>query len=143
VPLLARWPGRIKPGSVRTDLQSLVDLTPTFLEAAGQKVPGAMTGLSRVGNWTRGEDPRRHVLVENRHQPTRLNVRTYVTADAKITVYRGETYGELYDLKADPGEVRNLWSDPAAAGLKARMLEQAVQIEIEREPTRMPRIAGA
>jgi uncharacterized sulfatase len=143
VPLLVRWPGRIKAGSVRDDLQSLVDLTPTFLEAAGAPVPGAMTGKSRVKNWTTGEDARRHVLCENRHQPTRLNLRTYVTADAKITIYHGETYGELFDLKADPGEVRNLWEDPSAADLKSRMLELAVKAEIEREPTRMPRVAGA
>ena len=143
VPLLARWPGRIQPGSVRTDLQSLVDLTPTFLEAAGQTVPGAMTGRSRVTNWTSGQDERAHVLVENRHQPTRLVLRTYVTQTAKITVYRGEAYGELFDLSTDPNELRNLWDDPTAAALKSEMLMLALQAELDREPTRMPRVASA
>jgi len=143
VPLLARWPGRIPPGSVRTDLQSLVDLSPTFLEAAGHPVPGAMTGLSRLRNWTTGDEPREHVLVENRHQPTRLSLRTYVTDTAKITIYRGQPYGELFDLARDPGEYQNLWDDPSAVALKSEMMHKALQMEIEREPTRMPRIAHA
>jgi hypothetical protein len=30
--------------------------------------------------------------------------------------------GELYDLENDPGEVRNLWNDPAAAAVQGAML---------------------
>jgi hypothetical protein len=36
-----------------------------------------------------------------------------------------------------------LWDDPAEATLKAQLLHHAVQYEIQREPTRMPRVAGA
>lgn len=121
----------------------LVDLAPTFLEAAGQPVPSAMTGLSRLRNWTGGEERREPVLVENRHQPTRVHLHTYVTRTTKITVYRGGQEGELFDLANDPGEYHNLWDEPAAASLKSEMLHIALQAELEREPTRMPRIAGA
>lgn len=143
VPLLARWPGKIAAGQAREDIQSLVDVAPTFMEAAGLGVPGEMTGLSRVANWTRGDDARQWALVENRHQPTKVQLRTYVTSDVKITVYRGEAYGELFDLRSDPQERKNLWDEPSARGLKARMLEVAVQAEMAREPMRMPRVAGA
>jgi len=44
---------------------------------------------------------------------------------------------------ADPGEHRNLWSDPDAAGLKQKLLQQALLIEMEKEPYRMPRVSGA
>lgn len=44
VPLIARWPGKIKPGRVSQDLVSLVDLPPTWLQAAGVRVPDAMDG---------------------------------------------------------------------------------------------------
>jgi N-sulfoglucosamine sulfohydrolase len=46
VPLIARWPGKIKPGRVSADLVSLIDLAPTWLEAAGVRVPAAMDGKS-------------------------------------------------------------------------------------------------
>jgi len=51
--------------------------------------------------------------------------------------------GELYDLETDPGENHNLWSDPAAAELKTALLQKALLMEMEKEPYRMPRIAGA
>ena len=46
VPLIARWPGKITPGRVSSDLVSLIDLAPTWLEAAGLPVPKAMDGTS-------------------------------------------------------------------------------------------------
>ncbi len=48
VPLLVRWPGKVKPGSVSSELISGEDIAPTFLEAAGLPVPPAMTGKSFV-----------------------------------------------------------------------------------------------
>lgn len=39
VPLLARWPGRIPPGSVRKALFTQVDIMATFAEAAGAAMP--------------------------------------------------------------------------------------------------------
>lgn len=44
VPLLVRWPGRIAPSTVRTELVSLMDLGPTMLAAAGVPVPDHMHG---------------------------------------------------------------------------------------------------
>lgn len=48
VPLAVRWGKKIKGGRRVTDLVSLTDLAPTFLEAAGVSVPGEMTGHSLV-----------------------------------------------------------------------------------------------
>lgn len=44
-PLIMRWPGRIAPQSVRTDLVSLMDLAPTLLAACGLPVPPHMQGV--------------------------------------------------------------------------------------------------
>ena len=46
MPLIVRWPGGVKPGSVADDLVSGEDLAPTFLEAAGVTPPKDMTGRS-------------------------------------------------------------------------------------------------
>jgi uncharacterized sulfatase len=46
VALLARWPKKIAPGRVVDDFVNLMDLAPTFLEAAGVPKPEAMTARS-------------------------------------------------------------------------------------------------
>ena len=70
-------------------------------------------------------------------------LRTLVTERYKITVYRGSDEGELFDLQDDPDERQNRWQDPAFADIKSAMLLRFVQAEIEKEPTRYPRIASA
>ena len=143
LPFLVRFPGRVPAGAVNATLQSLVDLAPTFLDYAGLPIPGMLQGVDQRAAWEAGEPARRWAMVENRHQPTRLHLRTYVEGRYKLTVYREAGYGELFDLAEDPGEVHNRWDDPAYAGVKAELLLRFVQACIQSEPTRMPRIAGA
>ena len=105
-----------------------------------------MQGVDQHAAWegaAAGTKVRSWAIVENRHQPTRLHLRTYVDQRYKITVYRNAEYGELFDLHDDPGEVRNRWNDPAYADRQRELLLRFVQADLQREPTRMPRIAGA
>lgn len=46
MPLALRWGARVKAGRVFEGLVSLIDLAPTFLEAAGVGLPPVMTGRS-------------------------------------------------------------------------------------------------
>jgi uncharacterized sulfatase len=144
LPFVVRAPGMTNRGSRSDALQSLVDLAPTFLDYAGQPIPGLMQGVSQRGVWS-GKDSsaRSWAMVENRHQPTRLHLRTYVEDRYKLTVYRGEDYGELFDLGEDPEERHNRWSDLAFAAIKAELMHRFIQAEISREQTRFPRIANA
>ena len=48
-PLAVRWPRKIKAGQVTDDFINLMDLAPTFLEAAGLKPLAEMTGRSFLG----------------------------------------------------------------------------------------------
>lgn len=48
-PLAVLWPAKIKPGQVCDDFISLMDLAPTFLEAAGLRPLPEMTGRSFFG----------------------------------------------------------------------------------------------
>lgn len=43
---IARWPGRIKPGTVNDALIEYVDVLPTYIEAAGDTPPSALDGKS-------------------------------------------------------------------------------------------------
>jgi uncharacterized sulfatase len=45
---IARWPGKVKPGSVSDALIEYVDVTPTFLEAAGVERPAVLEGRGFV-----------------------------------------------------------------------------------------------
>lgn len=146
LPFIVRYPGVVPAGMESDALQSLVDLAPTFLHYAGLPIPGIMQGVDQHAAWegaAQDAKVRSWAMVENRHQPTRLHLRTYVDQRYKITVYRDAPYGELFDLQDDPGEFHNRWHDPTYADRKRELLLQFVQADIQREPTRMPRIAGA
>ena len=142
--MIVRYPGKVPAGQTSDALQSLVDYPQTLLHAAGIQAPGSMQGVDQLGVWYgEEEEARDRVMVENRHNPTTVDLRTLITDRYKITVYRDADYGELIDLVADPGELVNHWDDPDYAGIKTDMLLKFAQAEIQREPTRMARVAGA
>lgn len=144
VPLIVRWPGVTPAGTRSGSLQSLVDLAPTFLSIAGQPIPRTMTGLDQLRVWRgQGGCVRNDVVVENHHEPTSIHVKTYVDDRYKLTVYFKREYGELFDLKEDPGEVCNLWGDPDKQALKAELTRKLLFAEMAKEPMWMPRVWGA
>jgi arylsulfatase A-like enzyme len=144
VPFLARWPGVIPPGTTSAGLLGLVDLAPTLLRAAGLPIPGRMQGVDQLAVW-RGDAAfaRDHVVVENRHQPTAVDLRTYIDDRYKLTIYRNQPWGEVFDLAEDPEERRNLFNDPAHQPLRAELALRALRTEMRREPTAHRRIAVA
>jgi len=143
VPFIVRWPGKVPAGGVSNDIQNLVDLPPTFLAAAGLPIPGIMTGLNVLPNWTQGRPVRTWSITENHHTKTKIHLRTFVNRRYKITVYRQGSDGELFDLQEDPNEINNLWHEPAARSLKGELLHEFMQATLTTEPMRMPRIWGA
>lgn len=144
VPFIARLPGVIAGGKASDALLSLVDFAPTVLSALGLEGGRTMCGVDQMPVWTGTMDSvRDHVLVENRHQPHRLHLDTYIDRRWKLTVQRGQAWGELYDLERDPGEHRNLWEDPQAQEAKGRVLLRMVQAQMAKAPVPMPRLAGS
>ena len=131
VPMIARLPGRIPAGQLSDSLQSLVDYAPTFLDYCGLDVPHAMTGSSQRQVW-RGDasEAREHVIIENRHQPTTLHLKTYIDERYKITLYFNRDYGEIYDLRGDPGEIHNMWLNEE---LRARLTRAFLRAEMLKE----------
>ena len=131
VPMIARLPDRIPAGTHSHSLQSLVDYAPTFLAFSGLDIPHEMTGISQVDVWEGDEtQTREHVIVENRHQPTTIHMKTYIDTQYKITVYFDRDYGEIFDLQNDPNELQNLWSDTE---LRAQLMEKFLRAEMLKE----------
>lgn len=144
VPLVVSCPPVVPAGKVSDALQSTVDLAPTFLSMSGVPVPRIMEGIDESAVWTGAKDAiRDHVIVENRHQPSTMNLRTFIDRRYKLTVHYNRPYGELYDLEKDPGELVNHWADPAYASVKADLLLKFLYGEMGKEAVPMPRIAGA
>jgi uncharacterized sulfatase len=144
IPFLVRWPGVVPPARRTDALTSLVDLAPTLLNAVGLPVPLWMQGADQGPVW-RDEAPSAtdHVIVENRHQPTAVHLRTYIESRYKLTIYRDGAHGDLFDLEADPLERRNLFDDPEYATVKAELAMRFLRAELNREPMSRPRIAVA
>jgi len=70
MPLAVRWGERLKAGRVVEGLVSLIDLAPTFLEAAGVRIPESMTGRSLLPVLDGASTGRREVVFGiERHFP--------------------------------------------------------------------------
>ena len=112
VPLIVSWKGVTRPGLV--DREHLVstglDLIPTLCDFAGIAAPKELAGRS-VRPLAEGRAAaawRESLVVEGHH------CRALHTARFKYTVYdTGEHREMLVDLEKDPGEMKNLASDPA------------------------------
>lgn len=143
LPFIARYPGRIPAGQHSDAITSLVDLAPTFLDAAGIDVPIWMQGTSALETWSGGEPNRDHAIVEMHHTREKVHLRTLVTERFKFTIYRGRDWGELFDLEDDPNELKNRFNAPEYAGVKALLCQKLAEADMEREPAFTPRVAGA
>ena len=125
IPMLMRWPRGFDGGQEMPGLVSVVDIVPTCLAAAGLQLPDDTDGREAISTLQgRQSASRDSVLIECLDDPEKLYLKTIVTADRKLTWYRDQPYGELYDLEADPREKVNLWLDPLYAADRADLLSQ-------------------
>ena len=161
VPLLLRFPRTIPAGAVVDGPSSYVsqcDVAPTLCELAGVPYttwPPAdesyasgrlaefgvlpdVQGISLVpvAQGTAQARPGALVETEWRWVPG-LHLKTLRTADYRLTVYAGRPYGELYDLRDDPHEFANRWSDPALRTVRLELTEQLLQQVLQTE-SRLP-----
>lgn len=144
VPLIASMPGQIPAGVRSSAIQSLVDIVPTCMDFCGLTVPPTMSGISEKDVWMGIQKKARdHAICEHHHEPTTIHLKSYIGERYKITVYYNQTYGELFDLQNDPGEIRNLWEEPEYQTLKQELLLKYIWAEMGKEIMWMPRISGA
>jgi arylsulfatase A-like enzyme len=136
MPFLMKYPGVIKPGSVNKDIVLNVDFAPTFIDFAGKKAPEDMQGHSFKANveghtpktWRKSMYYRYWMHNSNDHHvPGHYGLRT---ERWKLIYYYGKPLGmkgafapdtdpgwELFDLKADNREMKNLYGDPKYASV--------------------------
>lgn len=116
-PVLLRWPGHTKAGRY-DDLVSTTDLAPTILTACGIVPPGEMPGLNLLETAAgKGHLPREavfgeiylHTAVDVQRPALNLTHRWVRSGDWKLISFEnGSTPTELYNVKTDPFEEKNL-----------------------------------
>jgi arylsulfatase A-like enzyme len=123
VPLLMRGPG-VPRGLRLPQLAANVDLAPTILEVAGAwGLPWEADGTSLFGFLRDpGLETGRDLLIEGPArrrdgQPRFAGIRS----PGHLLLERDTGDRELYDLRADPHQLRNLAGSPGAAGLEAAL----------------------
>jgi arylsulfatase A-like enzyme len=121
MPFLIRYPGKIKAGSVNKDMVLNVDFAPMFLEYAGAPIPDEIQGRSFVPllSGKHPKDWRSTMYYRYYHYPGDHQVQQHygVRNDRyKLIYFHRINQWELYDLKKDPHELNNVYSEPSYAG---------------------------
>ena len=125
MPLVAKWPGVIKAGSINKDLVQNIDYAETFLDIAGIEAPADMQGESLIPLF-KGKTPsdwRESLYYHYYEYPSVHSVRRHEGVASKqyklirfygLDVPNGEEW-ELYDLEKDLQEMKNEYANPEYA----------------------------
>lgn len=137
-PLVVRWPGVTKPGSVNSHIVSLLDFAETFLEIAGVSAPVEMQGRSLVP-LLKGESPadwRKSLYYHYYEFPSPHRVRPHygvITDRFKLIHYDRPDVNdwELLDRERDPLEVHNYYADPAYSTTVSELHAELKRLQLE------------
>lgn len=113
VPFIAACPGRVQAGTRDTrHLVSGLDVAPTLCDFAGIEGLPKARGLSlRPLLEGRADAPWREFLVAETFRTGRM-IRT---PEYKYIAYQNDAVTQLFDMRSDPGELKNLAPDAAQA----------------------------
>jgi arylsulfatase A-like enzyme len=136
-PLLVRWPGTVKAGSVSDDIVSNLDFAETFLDIAGAKVPADMQGRS-LAPILAGTTPKdwRQAFYYHYYEGLRGGhsvPRHYgiTTGRYKLIDFYEVGTTELFDLNSDPEELQSVHGDPKYAKIQTGLERDLKKLRAE------------
>jgi len=129
-PLLVRWPGVVKPGTLENEMVQNLDYAQSMLAAVGIEPPADMQGESLLP-LLKGEKEdwiRDAVYYQYYEYPAVHMVKRHyglVNKEFKLVhFYYDVDEWELYDRLKDPNEMTNVYDDPAYATLVEKLTKQ-------------------
>jgi hypothetical protein len=139
VPFLVRYPelGSAARGRIVDEMVLNLDLAPSLLDFAGVPAPKELQGCSWRPLLTSSPASWRpswfyEYFAENQKNSRVPDITAVRTVDAKLIKYAGkDEWTEMFDLRNDPYELKNLFNDPAHADLRARL--EAEHVRLARE----------
>lgn len=142
MPLLVRWPDKVRDGRRVDPIVLNVDFAPTLLEAAGAALPETIQGRSFLPLLSGGDaGPWRSAMYYRFYeQAYGIGPHEGIRTDRHKLIHYlyGDRAWELYDLEKDPRELYNVFADPAYAGVADQL---QTQLEAERSNVRAEPIA--
>ncbi len=141
VPMIAWWPGTIKPGVVSDQVWAFWDFLPTAAEIAKTKPPEGIDGISMLPTLLGHKQTNQHQFLywEFHEKGSKQAVRM---GDWKAIRLAPGTPLELYDLKTDQGEAVNVAEKHANVVAKIEDYLKTARTESERWPIRTPQEAA-
>lgn len=142
MPCLIKYPGKIKPGTVNNDLLLNIDYAPTLLDIAGVEIPKDIQGKSFLPVMKQqNKDAFRDAVYYHyyefpywHHVQPHYGVRT--ERYKLIHYYYNMDYWELFDLKSDPNELKNIYgkegTEDLIKGLKKRLKELKKEYKMDK-----------
>lgn len=132
-PFLIRYPGVIQPGTSVSQLMVNIDWAPTLLDIAGVQAPAGMQGASFLplvkgdtAGWRKAAYYHYYEFPQPHHVYPHFGIRT--EKYTLVHFYDQTNAWELYDLQTDPGEMHNLYGQPAYKQVTDALKQQLRQL---------------
>lgn len=127
-PMVMRYPGQVKAGTVSDRFVMNLDIAPTLLDAAGIPIPKDIQGKSMLPALKNKADKGRQVLYYHYYENGEHSVSPHFGIRTKryklIRFYKRVESWELYDLQKDPHEMNNIYGKKGNEAITANLYKE-------------------
>ena len=138
-PMMMRYPGVVKPGTVNTNMVMNLDIAPSILDAADVNIPKDIQGKSFLPQFTSKKAKGRKALYYHYYENGEHAVSPHFgisTGRYKlIRFYNRVESWELYDLQADPSEMKNVIGKKGYEKITNKLTKQLAELVKQYEDT--------
>ena len=110
VPMIASWPGKIKPNSTSELISSFYDILPTFCELTNSPLPDSIDGISMAPTLLGNDNQEQHTFLywDYPEYGGQQAVRMGQWKGIRKNIKKGNLKIELYNLSTDIQELHNV-----------------------------------